>query len=164
MSAIITRNFIIDHCKRRNLPLPPEVTTTPVAATTAPARKPTDIGTGDTLALTIRLDLRAVSEANANDALKSKLGRKKRMKQAVFTKLATLAGVLPQLPITVTLTRFGPKKLDGWDNLRMSFKSVVDTIAMVYGPKDHDPRYRWKYGQRKAKRHAVEIKIERREV
>jgi hypothetical protein len=53
----------------------------------------------------------------------------------------------PSLPVVVTLTRLGKRKLDAHDNLPGSFKSVVDEIARWLGVSDNDPRIIWRYEQ-----------------
>lgn len=70
-------------------------------------------------------------------------------------------GELPSLPVTVKLTRIGPKAMDKFDNLPSSLKSVVDAIAEeCYGSKDEDPRFTWEPpGQEKGNRVGVRIEI-----
>jgi hypothetical protein len=62
-------------------------------------------------------------------------------------------------PCVVTLTRIGPKPLDG-DNLQSAFKTVRDQIASLLRVDDADPRVEWRYGQRKGE-YGVEIEVDR---
>ena len=66
-----------------------------------------------------------------------------------------------QLPATVTITRCGPRRLD-LDNNVAACKAVVDELADWFGVDDGDPRYDWRFDQRKAHRYSVEIQIEGR--
>jgi hypothetical protein len=65
------------------------------------------------------------------------------------------------LPMTITLTRIGPRQLDD-DNLAGGFKHVRDGVADWLGIDDGDKRLTWKYEQRKGapKEYAAEIRIE----
>ena len=54
----------------------------------------------------------------------------------------------PALPVTVTLTRIAPRKLDAHDNLPRSFKAVADQVSEWLGVKDNNPGIKWKYTQR----------------
>lgn len=67
----------------------------------------------------------------------------------------------PPLPVAITLTRLGVRKLDD-DNLRPALKSIRDGIADAYGVEDNDPRIVWHYGQETCKRGGcgVRVKIE----
>ncbi len=49
--------------------------------------------------------------------------------------------------IAVTMTRIGPRELDAHDNLRSSFKAVVDQTAEVLGLSDRSARIDWLYAQ-----------------
>jgi len=62
------------------------------------------------------------------------------------------------LPLTVTLTRVAPRKLDD-DNIRAALKSIRDGVADRIGVDDGDARVTWHYAQRtgKPKEYAVEI-------
>jgi hypothetical protein len=68
-------------------------------------------------------------------------------------------------PLTITLTRVGPRRLDD-DNLQTAFKPFRDGVAdALFGANqksdDSDPRFTWKYAQRKGRprEYAVEIEI-----
>jgi len=54
----------------------------------------------------------------------------------------------PSLPVTVTLTRIAPRKLDAHDNLPRSFKAVADQVSEWLGVKDNNPGIKWQYSQR----------------
>ena len=73
---------------------------------------------------------------------------------------AMLAGKrCPQLPVVVTLTRVGKRRLDD-DNLAAAFKFVRDQVAHWVGVDDGSPLYEWRYGQRIGAEYAIEIEIE----
>lgn len=54
---------------------------------------------------------------------------------------------IPPLPVVVTITRTGPRKLDD-DNLAGACKYVRDQIAKVIGVDDGSDQYTWRYAQR----------------
>jgi hypothetical protein len=60
--------------------------------------------------------------------------------------------------VRVTLTRRGPRPLDG-DNLQYAFKAVRDGIATTIGIDDGDARYVWEYAQERAKKYSILIQI-----
>lgn len=60
-------------------------------------------------------------------------------------------------PFVVTITRIGPRKLDG-DNLQGACKYVRDTIADVLGLDDGSPLYTWLYEQRQGD-YGVDVEI-----
>lgn len=72
--------------------------------------------------------------------------------------------VLPALPVIVTLTRVGPRRLDG-DNLQAAFKYIRDQIAEALGADDGSLLYEWRYAQRRGprKHYSVEVEIQTRE-
>jgi hypothetical protein len=64
-------------------------------------------------------------------------------------------------PILIRLTRKGPSSgLDSHDNLRGSFKAVVDGVCDWLGIKDDDPRLHFEYTQGRADRWRVVIEVE----
>jgi hypothetical protein len=103
----------------------------------------------------IELPLRLVSVANVRESWQQKAARTRAHRRAAIA--------IPRhaVPCTVTITRIGPKELDG-DNLLSSCKAVRDGIADRLGVKDNDPRVTWLYAQEKAKpkRYAVRVRIE----
>ncbi len=70
---------------------------------------------------------------------------------------------LPPMPVVVTLTRTGPRKLDD-DNLQAALKYVRDQIACVVGVDDGSTLYTWKYAQRVGHRvkYGVDVEIDAR--
>lgn len=64
---------------------------------------------------------------------------------AVFGALRGLDAPLA-LPLVVTLTRIGARRLDG-DNLQGALKGVRDGVAGFLGVDDADPRITWRYAQ-----------------
>jgi hypothetical protein len=103
----------------------------------------------------IELPIRLVSVANVRECWQQRAARTKKHRQAAIA--------IPKhaVPCTVTITRIGPKELDG-DNLQSSCKAVRDGIADRLGVDDRDPRVTWLYAQEKArpKRYAVRVRIE----
>lgn len=65
---------------------------------------------------------------------------------------------IPPLPLLVTLTRIGPRRLDD-DNLAISCKYVRDEIAAVVGVDDGSDQYTWRYEQKINKQYSVEVEI-----
>ncbi len=53
-----------------------------------------------------------------------------------------------QVPCVVTLTRIGPRTLDG-DNLQAGCKAARDGVALWLAVDDGDKRIEWKYAQQK---------------
>ena len=70
---------------------------------------------------------------------------------------------VPELPVTIMLTRYGPnyRPLDG-DNLGAAFKAIRDGIADFYRVDDGDARYKWVYAQVRCRTYAVGIEIQAR--
>lgn len=89
--------------------------------------------------------------------------RVKAQREAVGWKMLAALREEPQpLPVTVTLTRVGVRRLDD-DNLRGACKAPRDAIAKALGVDDADERVTWEYAQethREAR--GLKIKIERR--
>ena len=82
-------------------------------------------------------------------------------KQQRGATLCCMVGLrLPPLPLVVTITRIGPRKLDD-DNLAASCKYVRDQIAAVVGEDDGSPQYTWRYAQRvgRNERYGVDVEI-----
>lgn len=113
--------------------------------------------------LCIPVPLRLHSEANGSHGHWSvKAARVKHQRHTVAWCLRPHAK--PALPVTVTLVRIAPRKLDGHDNLPRAFKAPCDQVAEWLGIKDNDPRVEWKYAQRSGGPgvYACEIVIESR--
>lgn len=129
-----------------------------------PKRKPHAVpclvSVGGVTSLRIRIPLRLPSLPNCTGLHWRQLGKLKReQKETVAYYLKD--AIVPPLPATVTLTRVGPRKLDG-DNLAGAFKAVRDSVADAYGVDDGDERYTWICKQRLGKEYAVEIEIDSR--
>lgn len=115
--------------------------------------------------LSVGIDLRGflpVSEANTGGRLGARLRRKAKVKETIDTHLERLACLLVQFrpPYRVTITRTTSRLMDSHDNLRNSYKTVVDTIAARLGVDDGDTeRVTWEYRQDKAKPYGTSITI-----
>ncbi len=81
-------------------------------------------------------------------------------KQKKATKVCLHNKQLPPLPLLVTITRIGPRKLDD-DNLASSCKYIRDQIAIAVGVDDGSDEYSWRYEQRVGK-YGVEVEITER--
>ncbi len=64
---------------------------------------------------------------------------------------------LPKLPLVVTITRYGPRKLDD-DNLDSACKYVRDEVARAIGTDDGSPLYTWRCEQERGE-YGVVIEI-----
>lgn len=68
---------------------------------------------------------------------------------------------MPPLPVAVTITRYGPKVLDG-DGMACSAKGVRDGIADAWGKGTNDRdglHFIWNYAQERCKYHGVRVVI-----
>ena len=103
------------------------------------------------------IPIKAVSVANLrlHWAVKAKLAKAHR--SASKAGLASVAPVAPSLPLTVILTRLGPRTMDT-DNLASSLKAVRDGVADWLGVDDGHPSLDWQYRQRKGG-YAVEVEV-----
>lgn len=120
--------------------------------------------------LMLVLPLKVISEANAMSRRgapghwREKLKRKHAQQQEVKVELHnTMLGKKFDLPVLVTLTRIGPKKLDKRDNLPGAFKAVVDQIAASLGVDDgEEDKIDWKYEQEPlgVRQYSIRIEIE----
>lgn len=80
--------------------------------------------------------------------------------QRATTKHALQALALPPAPpLTIVLTRIGPKTLDT-DNLAGGFKATRDGVADWLGVDDGHPELDWQYAQRCSGRKTYEVEIE----
>lgn len=104
------------------------------------------------------IPLKVISMANA---------RLNRFKLAAMNKSHrsitknTLAGLAhpPAAPLTIVLTRVGPKALDT-DNLAGGFKACRDGVADWLGVDDGSPLLDWQYQQRSgSKTYGIEIEV-----
>lgn len=97
--------------------------------------------------LLVPVPLRLHSEANGSHGHWSvRAARVKHQRHTVAWCLRQHAK--PALPVTVTVTRISPRKLDAHDNLPRSAKATCDQVAEWLGIKDNDPRVTWQYAQR----------------
>ena len=118
--------------------------------------------------LLIHLPLQTVSELNRRDHWRVVARRKQVQKQAVAVILRAEWGHCRgpwTAPLTVTLTRIGPRMLDS-DNLQSALKYCRDEVARWLGLDDADPLLVWVYGQRTGRSlrkgvpyYAVEIQL-----
>jgi hypothetical protein len=104
--------------------------------------------------ISVLLPIRIESVANKREHWAAKAKRTK------AHRTAALAVPVHPLPCVVTLTRIGPRSLDG-DNLQSGFKALRDGIAQRLGVDDADPRVEWRYSQRKGspKQYAAAVEI-----
>lgn len=96
--------------------------------------------------LNSRKDWRIVSRA-------SKLARKR-------TYLECVGRISRELPIRITMTRHGPRKMDEGCGLNASLKAVRDGVADWLGVKDNDPRIEWVYRQQVGRWYGVRVQAE----
>ena len=117
------------------------------------------------------IPIRTVPESNrGGEHWTAKSKRHKMQKNAVFYCIKPMISNHPiPLPITITICRIAPRKLDSHDNLAISLKWIADAIAELFipglkiGMADNDPRITFTYTQEKGqpKEYAVRIKIEK---
>ena len=67
-------------------------------------------------------------------------------------------GQAPAPPLVITITRIGPRELDG-DNLQGACKHIRDGIADWLMVNDRDKRLRWEYAQANGK-YGVQIRVQ----
>lgn len=105
----------------------------------------------------VTIPIKSVSVANLRMhwAIKAKLAKSHRA--MAKHAMANAAPVAPTLPLTLVLTRVGPRKLDT-DNLASSLKSVRDGIADWLGVDDGSPQLDWQYAQKRGG-YAVEVEV-----
>ena len=81
--------------------------------------------------------------------------------QQRFATLCCLNSLVPpSMPLVVTITRVGPRKLDD-DNLAGACKYVRDQIANMIGVDDGSELYTWVYQQRTGY-YGVDVEIKQR--
>lgn len=68
------------------------------------------------------------------------------VKRAVMLTARTTRAATPRLPAVVTLARISPRRMDD-DNSVSALKGVRDTVALLLGIDDGDPRVSWRYAQ-----------------
>lgn len=110
--------------------------------------------------LDFRVPIRTVSEMNCRDHWRVRLKRKQDQQLEMITVLHNnLRGRIVELPCAVTLTRIGPRKLDG-DNLQSSLKFCRDAIAKKLGVDDGSPEINWQYAQMPTGSRDYAVKVE----
>ncbi len=115
----------------------------------------------------VQIPMRLVSEANSSEHYTVKSKRHRQQKFLVFSHL--FHHPIPNLPISVTLTRHSPRTLDS-DNLQFAFKYVRDAVSehvtgcKVAGRADNDERIKWTYEQKKISKESPFITIEIKEI
>jgi hypothetical protein len=106
----------------------------------------------------VSLPLRTHSTLNVREHWRKRAKRAQEERAVVRMRLAVVQGWPPPLPVTVTLTRVGPRALDD-DNLAGSFKAVRDGVADALGVDDGSNEIQWFYNQKKGA-HEVRVKVE----
>ena len=109
--------------------------------------------------ITTTLPLKIISVANAR-LNRFKLAAMNKAQRATAKHALQTLALPPVPPMTIILTRIGPKTLDG-DNLAGGFKSCRDGVADWLGVDDGHPGLDWQYAQRCAgpKAYSVEIEV-----
>lgn len=113
------------------------------------------------------LPLKVISEANALTRRgapghwRERLKRKHAQQREVMVELSNaMMGRKFELPVLVTLTRLGHKRIDP-GNLEVSFKAVQDQVAASLGVDDGDEdKIDWKYRQEPIGVRQYSIRIE----
>jgi len=111
------------------------------------------------------IPIRTVSEANPRGehwGTRARRAKAQRHDAWALTREAFGHDPLPIPPLTVTLTRVAPRKMDSGDDAPMSMKHIRDGIADALRVNDGDERIEWRYAQRKGKprEYAVEVEIQ----
>lgn len=108
------------------------------------------------------IPIRLPSLLNTRKSWRAMLSLKNKQKRAtaVCIRKAQETARLPRVPLLVTITRVGPRKLDD-DNLAGAAKYVRDEIARAVGVDDGSTLYTWRYEQRVGK-YGVEVEITER--
>ena len=111
----------------------------------------------------VKIPINLLSEANLREHWSAKHRRKKEQQRVILLFRQKLLMARPEgEPITVHLTRIGPRCLD-LDNLAGSFKHAQDAVALILGVDDGDRKsvtwtYNWRKG--KPKEFALEVAFE----
>lgn len=113
------------------------------------------------MSVTITIPLKTISETNAREFWALKARRVKLHRTIAANYCRSLREHIPALPLLITFTRYGKRKLDS-DNLAASFKACRDGVADALGIDDGDERLTWEYQQAKAGEYSIKIQIEPR--
>lgn len=116
----------------------------------------------------VKIPIKIASEANNNDHWRLKSKRHMIQKAIVRSYMKLLR--LPELPATITMTRYAPRPYDD-DNIRSAFKYVRDAVSehilgeidgkkYQAGRADNDPRLNWVYAQEKTVQEEYYITIQ----
>lgn len=110
-------------------------------------------------------NMRIVSEGNSNENFWKKSARRKIQK--TNTKVYFLRENPDiRLPCSIRLTRIAPRMLDSHDNLPMSLKWIVDSLAdcifpgKAAGRADDCKEITWLYNQEKGKTKEYALRVE----
>ncbi len=108
----------------------------------------------------VEIPIRTRSEANArlHWAARARQASEQRRVARICVR-AALARLPPPFPLTVTLTRLAPRRLDS-DNLAISLKAVRDGVADALGLDDGDARLVWRYAQEGLPRGRYAVRVE----
>lgn len=104
--------------------------------------------------------IRLPSLANTRMYWRRMASLKKKQKEATAACIKNAGPIALPMPLLVTITRVGPRKLDD-DNLASACKYVRDQIAAAVGVDDGSPLYTWRYEQKIGK-YSVEVEITER--
>ena len=109
--------------------------------------------------IAVEIPVKIISTANARLNRFKLASMNKSHRMAARNAMAQVAQA-PALPLTIVLTRIGPKTLDT-DNLAGGFKAVRDGIADWLGVDDGSSQLDWQYLQRSAGAgvYAVEVEV-----
>ena len=102
--------------------------------------------------------LRCVNELNVREFWAQRQRRAKQHRTAVVDAL-TKSGWGRSLPCKVTLTRYGPRKMDEGCGNNASLKHARDGVADYLGVDDGDLRLDWQYRQELGPGYGVRILI-----
>lgn len=106
----------------------------------------------------VSLPLRTRSVLNTREHWSRRAKRAQAERALIRMRLAGVRGWPPALPVNVTLTRVGPRKLDD-DNLQGACKPTRDGVADALGVDDGSEDIQWFYSQEKGD-YEVRVKIE----
>ena len=113
--------------------------------------------TPETIVIHIPIKLASVANLREHWAKKHKRAKSQRQAAALFTRMNRREW----MPSLISLTRHYSargKEMDS-DNLQRACKSVRDGVADGLGILDNDPRVRWEYGQERADRTEVIVRL-----
>lgn len=134
-----------------------------VAKALKPARVWLDSDTREPMeSLYLALAIQTVNPLNRREHFHTRAKRSKEERENIYRSLLVMArgsGPLPPLPVTVTLTRVGPRLMDVGDGLNASFKAIRDGIQDAYGVDDGSDLFDFRYEQEKSKAYGIRIHV-----